>query len=324
MIPGKAASSESSIEPVLRISGLTRSYGDLRAVDGISFGIFKGEIFGFLGPNGAGKTTTIRMICGILPPDSGEIYYAGKKIENMNEFKTHIGICPQENIFWQKLTCHEQLIFMYNMYGSDKRYAAKKAGELLEIMALSEKANVQASKLSGGMKRRLNICLALINDPDILILDEPEAGLDPQSRIMVRDLLKSLSGEKTIIFTTHNMDEADRISDRIAILDHGIILRTDTPGNLKKQIGEGDIMEIGFESCGEALKEEVIKKLASLFDNASDSGSGILIKSKNLVRSIPEITDLIKNHGLKITEIKIRENSLEDVFINLTGRTLRQ
>ncbi|MCP4724832.1 MAG: ABC transporter ATP-binding protein [bacterium] len=317
-------SPDSINNPALRISNLRKKYGDLTAVDGISFDIFKGEIFGFLGPNGAGKTTTINMICGLLPQDGGDIYFSGRKIEDRKEFKTHIGICPQENIFWQKLTCREQLVFMYEMYGAKGSMVKDRVGLLLEAMALSDKADVQANKLSGGMKRRLNICLALVHDPDILILDEPEAGLDPQSRIMVREYLRSLSGEKTIIFTTHNMDEADRISDRIAIIDRGKLLLTDTPDNLKKHIGEGDIMEIEFEKTENSMIENVINRLSSMFDKVTETDSGIIIKSKNLVGSIPELTDVIKNFGIVIREIKIRENTLEDVFISLTGRTLRQ
>jgi len=310
--------------PALRISNLSKKYGDLTAVDGISFDIFKGEIFGFLGPNGAGKTTTINMICGLLPQDGGDVYFSGRKIEDRREFKTHIGICPQENIFWQKLTCREQLIFMYEMYGAKGSIVKDRAAALLDAMALADKADVQANKLSGGMKRRLNICLALIHDPDILVLDEPEAGLDPQSRIMVREYLRSLSGEKTIIFTTHNMDEADRISDRIAIIDRGKLLLTDTPDNLKKHIGEGDVMEIEFEKSENSVIKNVIEKLSSMFDKVTETDSGIIIKSKNLVGSIPDLSDITKNFGIMIKEIKIRENTLEDVFISLTGRTLRQ
>jgi ABC-2 type transport system ATP-binding protein len=311
-------------EPVLRISSLKKYYGELKAVDGISFEIHRGEIFGFLGPNGAGKTTTINMICGLIPQDEGNIFYYGNNITDRREFKTHIGICTQENIIWQKLTCSEQLVFMSRMYGAGRNDARKRTAELLDCMALKEKSDVPANKLSGGMKRRLNICLALIHDPDIVVLDEPEAGLDPQSRIMVREYLRSLSGEKTIIFTTHNMDEADRISDRIAIIDHGKILLSDTPENLKKHFGKGDIMEIEFEESENSGIKNVVEKLAAAFDRVTETGSGLIIKSQNLIGSIPEIIDIIRDHNLKIAEVRVRENTLEDVFIGLTGRTLRQ
>ena len=181
------------------------------------------------------------MISGLLPATSGTIKYQSHDIR---EIKSVIGYCPQENIYFTKLTCLEQLVFMGNIYGisSDK---SKPAGMvLLDMLGLSNKSKVYARNLSGGMKRRLNIALALIHNPRILILDEPEAGLDPQSRVMVRNFIKSLSKEKTIILTSHNMDEVDRLADRVAIMDYGRIMLTDTPYNLKTSIGEGDILEI--------------------------------------------------------------------------------
>ena len=233
---------------VIKISGLTKKFGDLTAVNGISFDILKGEIFGFLGPNGAGKTSAINMICGLSTPTAGEIFIFNKKIRDKNMIKNEIGICPQENIFWPKLTCLEQLIFMGKMYDMPGSLLVRKANELLGFMGLEPKSNVLANKLSGGMKRRLNICLALIHDPKILVLDEPEAGLDPQSRILVRNFIKSLKQDKTIILTTHNMDEADRLADRVAIIDFGKLLLLDTPENLKRSIGKGDILEIDIDS----------------------------------------------------------------------------
>src|SRR5450759_511328 len=197
-------------EAEITITGLKKNFRDLTAVDNISFEVRKGEIFGLLGPNGAGKTTTINMICGLLSATSGTIKYQSHDIR---EIKSVIGYCPKENIYFPKLTCLEQLVFMGNIYGisSDK---SKPAGMvLLDMLGLSNKSKVYARNLSGGMKRRLNIALALIHNPRILILDEPEAGLDPQSRVMIRNFIKSLSKEKTIILTSHNIDEVDRLAD---------------------------------------------------------------------------------------------------------------
>jgi ABC-2 type transport system ATP-binding protein len=309
---------------VIKISNLKKKFGDLAAVDGISFDICRGEVFGFLGPNGAGKTTTINMICGLSRPTEGKILFFGDKTGDKNDIKTQIGICPQENIFWPKLTCIEQLIFMTDMYDIPRKTAKARAKELLQLMGLEEKSDALADKLSGGMKRRLNICLALVQDPEILVLDEPEAGLDPQSRILVRNVIKNLAKEKTIILTTHNMDEADRLADRVAIIDHGKLLLLDTPGNLKKSIGEGDILEINLDTETTPDLDNAVDALAAVCEKVNAVGSALIVKSKNLVASIPDITGKIKELGFTIKEIKMRENTLEDVFIYLTGRKLRQ
>lgn len=306
----------------LQVQGLTKQYETLTAIDNISFNILKNEIFGLLGPNGAGKTTTINMICGILPPTKGKIQFYGSADKDP---KLMIGYCPQENIYYPKLTCLEQLLFIGQMYEGRTAEIKARATQLLELLGLTDKINVRASKLSGGMKRRLNICLALIHDPEILILDEPEAGLDPQSRILVRDFIKSFSKNKTVILTTHNMDEADRLANRIAIIDHGKLLQLDTPQNLKKTIGEGDILEISFEkTSNKSLIGQFSEKLNSLSMNFKLSPETLLIKHPDIIEHLPQIKNMVETSGLTITEIKLRENTLEDVFIHLTGRSLRQ
>jgi len=181
-----------------------------------------------------------------------------------------------------------------------------------------------AYKLSGGMKRRLNICLALIHDPEILILDEPEAGLDPQSRILVRNFIKSLTKEKTIILTTHNMDEADRLSNRVAIIDHGKLLLVDSPENLKKTIGEGDLLEIDLTIKNKIKLDNIKQSLLEICDNVLIRDNSLIVKSVNLIELISAITDRINQNGAKINKFTLRENTLEDVFIHLTGRALRQ
>lgn len=228
---------------LIKIESLTKKFGELTAVDGISFDINRNEVFGLLGPNGAGKTTLISMICGLLPASGGEINFTDT---NGRDKKTMIGYCPQDNIFYPKLTCLEQLIFMGQMYGIPTETAKTRAIELLNLLGLSDKTHVLARKLSGGMKRRLNICLALVHDPEIFILDEPEAGLDPQSRILVRDFIKAYSNKKTVILTTHNMDEADRLSDRVAIIDYGKLLLLNSPDQLKRTVGENATLEDVF------------------------------------------------------------------------------
>jgi ABC-2 type transport system ATP-binding protein len=309
------------METMIKIEGLIKRFGGFTAVDGLNINIFRNEIFGLLGPNGAGKTTTISMICGLLPPSEGKITFDNHQGIDR---KSIIGYCPQENIFYPKLTCLEQLLFMGQMYGLSTKSLKTRAIELLNLLGLEDKTNVRANNLSGGMKRRLNICLALVHNPEILILDEPEAGLDPQSRILVRDFIKASSKEKTIILTTHNMDEADRLADRVAIIDHGKLLLLDTTQNLKKTVGEGDILEIVVEKTNESAINQFVKNIELLSMNVRIVADSVLIKHSNILEQLHLIKNLAETNGLKISEIKLRENTLEDVFIHLTGRNLRQ
>lgn len=309
---------------VIRVSGLTKRYGDLTAVDNLNLNIYQGEIFGFLGPNGAGKSTTINMICGLIQPDAGQIFIHGQQTVHGHGRRNSFGLCPQEVIIWPKLTCLEQLVFMGEMYGMPQQEAKKAGLILLERLGLTDKIHKLGGTLSGGMKRRLNLCLALVHDPEIVVLDEPEAGLDPQSRIMVRDFIRGLRKSKTVILTTHNMDEADRLSDQVAIIDRARLLLTDTPENLKKTAGVGDVLEFSIQAdTGQELKEagEIVSKITP---NASISGSSILVRERNAIEMIPVITGKLKQGGFTCVEIKMRANTLEDVFIQLTGKRLRE
>ena len=305
---------------IIKIENLTKEFDNLTAVNNFSINIQKGEILGLLGPNGAGKTTIINMICGLMDMTSGEIFFQNNK--KGKKTRAMIGVCPQENIYWPKLTCKEQLIFMGEMYGMSSKKVKKRSQELLDFLGLTEKSNVQARKLSGGMKRRLSICLALVHDPEILILDEPEAGLDPPSRILVRNFIKSLTNEKTIILTTHNMDEADRMSDRIAIINKGKLLMTDTPENLKRSTGEGDLLEIILDKDISKRKTKLLESLSKKYDKISIEDFTIIIKSKNIIEKIVEITEIIRQNEFVIKKMTLRENTLEDVFIHLTGEKL--
>ena len=302
----------------LQIQNLTKQFGNLTAVNNISFDICKNEIFGLLGPNGAGKTTAIKMITGLLKPDSGRVLINGETTDRP-DYRQHVGLCPQELVLWNNLTCLEQLVFIAEMYNVPHSVALKRAKELLERIGLSEKRKKLVKTLSGGMQRRMNLLMALMHDPEILILDEPEAGLDPQSRVMVREFISSMSKTKTVIFTTHNMDEADRICDRITIMDRGRMLVTDTPENLKRKIGKGDKLEIMFS--GSALQPG---DLSNLTDEVELKDSVLCFKSKAIVDRIPVILETLKKKGISIKGMTLRENTLEDVFISLTGRKLRE
>jgi len=310
----------------IQVKNLTKYFNDLKAVDGLSLEIRQGEVFGLLGPNGAGKTTSINMICGLLNPDEGEITINGQKISQGGAgiIRSKVGLCPQNIIIWPKLTCFEQLVFIARMYNVPRQIARQRADALLNRLELQEKRNKLACTLSGGMQRRLNILLALVHDPELVIFDEPEAGLDPQSRLMVRDFIISTAREKTVIFTTHNMDEADRVSDRVAIIDRGKLLRLDSVDNLKRSIGEGDIMEMTVKSNNGNRISNAVSRIKDRDMSVIITEDRLIIKSRNLVEQIPVIYKILEADEIQVSEMNIRENTLEDVFIHLTGRRLRQ
>lgn len=313
----------------LQVRRLTKRFGTTLAVDQLSLDVFRGEILGFLGPNGAGKTTSINMMVGLLDPTSGDVLVEGKSIRTQRGAAQRlIGVCPQENILWDKLTCLEQLEFVGVNYGLSSRMARQRGAELLEALGLSEKANFLGGRLSGGMKRRLSLALALIHDPQIVFLDEPEAGLDPQSRVLVRDLIRRLARQKTVVLTTHNMDEAERLADRVAIIDHGRLLIVDRPDELKCQLGEGTVLEIEIDipdgSVGEIKIQRLLDCLKPHFPDAQ-AGNGLLtLRSPELSTRLPEILRLCENNAVQVGGLHMRANTLEDVFLALTGRGLRE
>jgi ABC-2 type transport system ATP-binding protein len=313
-------------EAVLQAQGLTKRYGELVAVDNLSLEVYEGEVFGFLGPNGAGKTTSINMMCGLLRPDAGRVLVHGQPITGgAASVRTRVGICPQEIILWSHLTCIEQLKFIGEMYGVDGQESKRRGEGLLEDLGLEDKRNKQARTLSGGLQRRLNLALALVHDPDIVALDEPEAGLDPQSRVAVRGYIKQLARSKTVILTTHNMDEADRLADRVAIIDHGELLVLDTPQALKRSIGEGDVLEIGLAG-DETSRGQAMSALAGLDGQAviSATDGALHVRARNAVSLLPLIVESLKVAEVPFGEVRLRQNTLEDVFIHLTGRRLRE
>jgi ABC-2 type transport system ATP-binding protein len=310
---------------VLRLRGLQKSYGDLHAVDDLSLDVFRGEIFGFLGPNGAGKTTTISMICGLLKMDAGEVLLDGRSVkDNYRECKPMIGLCPQNVVIWESLTCLEQLEFVGRLYDVPPDVARQRAGELLDLFGLSDRKHRLAKTLSAGMKRRLNLALALVHDPQVLILDEPQAELDPQSRILVREHIRSLADRKTVILCTHDMEEADRLADRIAIIDHGQLLVLDTPQGLKNRIGPGDVLEVKISEGQEEELDRLRQALPEgLGDLAYQQGTLRLV-SVDILDRLPPLLDALQRAHLQIQDMTIRKRTLEDVFIALTGRRLRE
>ncbi len=311
---------------VLQTENLRKCYGPLVAVENLSLAVQEGEVFGFLGPNGAGKTTSLNLMCGLLKPDAGRVLIHGRPIMGGSaELRTRVGVCPQNIVLWERLTCLEQLQFVGEMYGMPGRAARERGKTLLRDLDLVDKQNKQARTLSGGMQRRLNLLLALVHDPDIIILDEPEAGLDPQSRVLVRDYIKSLARGKTVILTTHNMDEADRVADRIAIIDHGKLLVLDTPEGLKHRVGAGDVLEIGLKG-DEQVRSTACTALSPLLPPTALSpvNGGLVIRALDMVTLLPAIMQALGQANVPTGEVRLRENTLEDVFIQLTGRRLRE
>ena len=317
---------------ILSLKGLRKSFGDVEAVRDLSLDVLRGEVFGFLGPNGAGKTTTIRMVCGLLRADAGEIVVNGTSLRrDPRACRRHIGLCPQELVVWETLTCLEQLVFLGTQYDMRRREARRRSLELLDTLGLSDKANRLARTLSGGMKRRLNLALALVHDPELLVLDEPQAGLDPQSRILVREYILSLARHKTVLITTHEMDEADRLAERIGIMDHGRLLVLDTPERLKDAHAGAEILEVAVAEGGAAEPGSGSGHLgAFLADLPSgltrlDGLPGTLrIMGPSLRERIPDLLQALGAHGLHLRDLTLRRPTLEDVFISLTGRGLRE
>jgi ABC-2 type transport system ATP-binding protein len=313
-------------EGALEVRDLVRRYGDLTAVDHLSLQVKKGEVFGFLGPNGAGKTTSIMMMCGLLKPTSGEVFIHGQPVSphGNSAARFRVGICPQENILWSKLTCFEQLQFSAIMYDVPRSEARKRADYLLQEMGLGDKRNKLAGTLSGGLKRRMNVIMAVMHDPEILVFDEPEAGLDPQSRLLVRDFIRNAALHKTVIVTTHNMDEAERMANRVAIIDSGRLLQLDTPDNLKRSIGKGDVMEMKLQFANPDYLSSAERILISRGYMVNRKEERLEVRAMNLVPRIHEIYQVLERENIIIQEMKVRENTLEDVFIHLTGKSLRR
>ncbi len=310
---------------LLSVIGLTKRFNEFTAVDNISFSVERGEVFGLLGPNGAGKTTTIKILCGLIKADSGEIKIDGNSLTaDYNSIKSMIGLCPQEIVIWEHLTCIEQLKFIIMAYGKSLRSAGNRAESLLEALGLWEKRNKLAKTLSGGMQRRLNIALAIAHDPELIILDEPQAGLDPQSRILVRDFVRQLAKDRTVILTTHDMDEADRLSDRVAIVDHGKILLIDTPNKIKQQSGVGDILQIRVSKVPKELGERVLMELPKEFKQSKFADGFFLLGANEVLELIPAVNEIMKKYEISIEDMTIRKRTLEDAFISMTGRGLRE
>ncbi len=308
---------------VLEVKSLRKEFGDLVAVDGISFEIQEGEIFGFLGPNGAGKTTSISMICGLLTPSAGEIHVEGVSIlKNPREVKRRLGVVPQEVAIYEELSARENLSFWGGIFGMRGKLLRSRVDELLEQVGLEERAKEPTKNYSGGMKRRLNLALGLVHDPKLILLDEPTVGIDPQARRKILDVVRNIvSSGRTVLYTTHYLEEAEELCDRLAIIDHGKILSQGTVADLKTQLGEGSLLTVQGNFPAAKLSEAVTKVEGLLPIEIDDNRAMLLV-----ARDGPGVSHSLEGlfaHGLTFDDITIKEPNLEDLFLKLTGRELR-
>jgi ABC-2 type transport system ATP-binding protein len=310
---------------VLRASDLTKRYDDVTAVDHLSFDVRRGETLGFLGPNGAGKTTTLKILCGLLRADEGRVEIDGQVSAAADPgARRLIGVSPQAVVIWETLTCLEQLEFVGQMYGMSRADARRQADALLATFGLEEKARRLGRTLSGGMARRLNIALALVHGPTILFLDEPQAGLDPQSRVLVRDYLRSFRGRTTVIVTTHDMEEAEKLSDRVCIIDHGRLLAMDTVARIKDQVGDGDLVEIELVGGEGPDPRRLADQLRPRLPSVSVQDGTIRFTTTDAAGYLPDVLGEVRAGGWRLQHLRTRPRTLEDVFIRLTGRGLRE
>ena len=320
--PGAPASA-----PAISAVGLTKRYGDFTAVDGIDFGIRRGEAFGLLGPNGAGKSTTMRMIAAVAARTGGEIRVAGLDPEVQGpQVRARLGVIPQQDNLDEELTVRENIIMYGRYFGLPRKYLSAKADELLEFAQLTAKARARVEDLSGGMKRRLTIARALVNEPEILLLDEPTTGLDPQARHILWDRLFRLrEAGTTLVLTTHHMEEAEQLCERLIVVDHGRIMAEGSPQGLIREHSTREVLELRF---GMDRNSQIAAHLEEMLGEADDGmmrfshvevlPDRLLVYADDAERAL----EAIHGSGRRPMTSLVRRSSLEDVFLRLTGRSL--
>jgi ABC-2 type transport system ATP-binding protein len=307
---------------LIKVENLSKAYGDIQAVDDVSFEVRRGEILGLLGPNGAGKTTVINVLSTYTGPTSGTVSIAGHSVSaEAEEVKRVIGVVPQEIALYPDLNAVENLHFFGRMYDIPRATLERRSAELLELVGLTEHARRRVEHYSGGMKRRLNLAVGLLSAPRLLMLDEPTVGVDPQSRNAIFENIQALKRQGlTILYTTHYIEEAETLCDRVAIMDEGRIIALDTPQHLINTLGTG-IIHIGVQD----LDEEVLARLRALpqIQAVDHSDSTLALETVDAQRALLEIIGLFSETATPMTSLEILEPNLESVFIRLTGKQLR-
>jgi ABC-2 type transport system ATP-binding protein len=306
---------------MLQVIGLKKAYGALQAVNGVSFDVAKGETIGLLGPNGAGKTTTVSMIAGLIAPDSGQVLIDGQPISGAtNPVKRRIGLVPQDVALYDELPAQSNLELFAALYGIAGAQAAQAIDEALALVGLKDRAKDRASTFSGGMKRRLNLAAALLHDPDVLLLDEPTVGVDPQSRNAIFDNLETLKKRgKTLVYTTHYMEEAERLCDRIVIVDHGQVIANDTLAGLYRKLPATNKLVIDLV---ESLDPEGIRRISGV-QSAELNGNKLSVWLEDLTDRAPGVLAWLAAGGHRYDQVATGAPTLETVFLTMTGRSLR-
>ena len=304
--------------PALSIRGLRKTFGDVVAVDGLDLEVRPGECFGLLGPNGAGKTTTVEICEGLTPPDEGEVVVLGRRWgEDDRALRERLGISLQETQFAEKVTVAETLRLFHSFYrrGPDP-------ARVLDLVQLGEKARARVGTLSGGQKQRLALACALVGDPEILFLDEPTTGLDPQSRRQLWELIGGFRAEgRSILLTTHYMDEAERLCDRVGVIDHGRVIALGTPRQLIASLGAEHVLEFGTGDTP-GIGADALGRVEGVRSAVHHDGTWRL-QVAALHRTVPALLDVLHREGVELSELRTHSPTLEDVFVSLTGRHLR-
>jgi len=319
------ATVEKEGQPIVKVEGLTKTFdGKVRAVDGVTFEVKQGEIFGFLGPNGAGKSTTINMLTTLLPPTSGKAEVCGFDVhKHPNDVRRSVGVVPQDYTADEDMTGYENILLCGDLYGLPRSDSKPHAAELLQLVELQDAAKRKVSTFSGGMRRRLELACGLINYPKLLFLDEPTLGLDVQTRSAVWQYIRQLKRDynMTLFMTTHYLEEADGLCDRIAIIDHGHIIKIGTPDELKASVG-GDVIVLGVKQAEPDISADIAK--IELVKTVTKTGNDYRIKADAGEEASPQIIDLIRSKGMHVMKISLTKPTLDEAYLELTGRTLRE
>lgn len=318
---------------IIQVNALRKTYGELEAVKGVSFDVAQGEIFSLLGPNGAGKTTTISMLSCLLAPTDGDAFVGGHSVRGQPlKVKESIGVVPQEVALYGELSAQENLIFWGRMYGLAGAALRERVAAGLALAGLEERARSKINTFSGGMKRRLNIAASLLHQPRVLYMDEPTVGIDPQSRRRILETVKDLNAAgMTVLYTTHYMEEAEELSHRIGIIDHGELIALGTREELARMVGEGDALrlEVAFNGADRVALPAILSRIegvrAATVEAADGSGEGaILIAASEGESVLPDAIMALSKAGARVRRLELQEPNLEAVFLHLTGRGLRE
>ncbi len=310
--------------PAIDVRALTKRFGDFTAVDGISFSVAQGEVFGLLGPNGAGKSTLIRMLTTLIPPTAGQAFVAGCDVVGDADGVRHaIGVIPQALTSDMELSVRENLIIFAKLYGVNRVRRDQLIAELLEAVELTQWADKPVKNLSGGMRRRVEIARGLVHEPRIFFLDEPTTGLDPVSRVAVWEMLRKIKAERdlTVLLTTHYMDEADRLCDRIAIVDHGKLAALDSPLKLKANVAGTTTLEVSFSDTPEGWEDQL--RALPQVEAVTAQDHVVRVATASGPETTMALMQLASSHGIVVQSLTIQSTTLDDVFVHYTGRQLR-